>query len=139
MHTQPLTITTDTAVASSTTTSRTALRTGSTLLLGGLVPEYVVTSFHAAHENPNDHHAVFAESRALPRWSAPIALLAGLAFIADGIVVGTNGFTGSVPNLVAWASFILFAAIATIAAWRRRTNHQPTEQPRPTQNRLSHN
>jgi hypothetical protein len=211
-------------------------------LLGGLVAEYVVTTFHAAHENPNDHHAVFAEyaasdnwitvhlgqfaaglvviagiitllralrlstgsavftrvaegaailtaamiavlqgidgftlkhavdslagsppnmhdaafhdaeivrwiewaaagyfritlgltvvllgvavvrSRALPRWSAPVALLAGFSFIADGVSVGTDGFTGGVPNLVAWAAFILFAVIATIAAWARRRN-----------------
>ena len=48
MHTQSLTATIDTAVARSTTTSRTALRTGSTLLLGGLVTECIVTSFHAA-------------------------------------------------------------------------------------------
>ena len=193
------------------------LRIGSTLLLGGLVAEYVVTSLHPAHQNPNDHHAVFAEYaasdnwiavhlgqfaagmiviagiitllRALrpptgpslltriaeaaailtasaiavlqgidgftlkhavdslasaprerttrrsttprssagsngrrrllphhprphrcadrcrdhplthsPRWSAPLALLAGLAFIADGVVVGTDGFTGGVPT-----------------------------------------
>jgi hypothetical protein len=211
-------------------------------LLGGLVAEYVVTTFHAAHENPNDHHAVFAEyaasdnwitvhlgqfaaglvviagiitllralrlstgsavftrvaegaailtaamiavlqgidgftlkhavdslagsppnmhdaafhdaeivrwiewaaagyfritlgltvvllsvavarSRALPRWSAPLALLVGFSFIADGVSVGTDGFTGGVPNLVAWAAFILFAVIATIAAWARRRN-----------------
>ena len=43
MHTQSPT-TTGTAVARPTTTPRTALRTGSTLLLGGLVAEYVVTS-----------------------------------------------------------------------------------------------
>jgi len=70
VHTQSPTTTTDTAVARSTTTSRTVLRTGSTLLLGGLVAEYVVTSFHAAHENPNDHHAVFAEYAASDNWIA---------------------------------------------------------------------
>jgi hypothetical protein len=225
-------------------------------LLGGLVAEYVVTSFHPAHEDPNDHHAVFAEyaaadnwiavhlgqfaaglvviagiitllralrpstgpglltrvaegaailtvsmiavlqgidgftlkhavdslagsrpgmhdaafhdaeivrwiewaaagyfrltlgvtvvllgvavarSRALPRWSAPLALLAGLAFIADGIAVGTNGFTGGVPNLVAWAAFIFFAVIATIAAWWHGRSDRPTE-PQPAQDRVS--
>jgi hypothetical protein len=66
-------------------------------------------------------------SRALRRWSAPLALLAGVAFIADGVVVGTDGFTGSVLNLVAWASFILFAVTATAAAWWRHNTHQTTE------------
>ena len=251
MHTQSPTITTDTAVAVSPNASRGALRTGSTLLLGGLVAEYVVTSFHASHENPNDHHAVFAEyaasdnwiavhlgqfaagmvviagiitllrslrpstgptmfsrvaegaaimtastiavlqgidgftlkhavdslaasppemhdaafhdaeivrwiewaaagyfritlgltvvllgvavvrSRALPRWSALLVLLGGLAFIIDGIAVGTDGFTGGIPNLVAWAALILFAVTATIAAWvRGRGNDQPAEPTR---------
>jgi hypothetical protein len=258
MHTESATTTIDTTGARSTTTSRTALRIGSSLLLGGLVAEYVVSIFHPAHENPNDHHAVFAEyaasgnwiavhlgqfaaglvvvaaiitllralrpttgpalltrvaegaailtasmitvlqgidgftlkhavdslagsppemraaafhdaeivrwiewsaagyfritlgitvvllgvvvarSRALPRWSAPLALLAGLAFIADGIAVGTDGFTGGLPNLVAWAAFILFGVIATIAAWRRRTDDQPAG-PQSQQNRLTRN
>jgi len=77
-------------------------------------------------------------SRALHRWSAPLALLAGLAFIADGITVGTDGFTGGVPNLVAWAAFIFFAVIATIAAWWSGRSDRPTEH-QPTQDRLSHN
>jgi len=42
-------------------------------------------------------------------------------------VVGTDGFTGSVPNMVAWASFILFAVTATIAAWWRHNKHQTAE------------
>ena len=50
-----------------------------------------------------------------------------LAFIADGVVVGTDGFTGSVPNMVAWASFILFAVTATAASWWRHNTHQTTE------------
>jgi len=67
-------------------------------------------------------------ARALPRWSAPVALLAGFSFIADGITVGTDGFTGGVPNLMAWVAFILFAVIATIAAWWRGPSDRPTEQ-----------
>ena len=54
-------------------------------------------------------------------------MLAGLAFIADGVVAGTDGFTASVPNLVAWASFILFAVTATAASWWRHNTHQTTE------------
>ena len=256
MQTQSPTTSTDPAVARPSSTPRTTLRTGTTLLLGGLVAEYVVTSFHPAHENPNDHHAVFAEyaashnwiavhlgqfaagllviaaiitllralrpttgtalvtrvaegaailtasmiavlqgidgftlkhavdslaaappemhdaafhdaeivrwiewaaagyfritlgvtvvllsvvvvrSRALPRWLAPLAMLAGLAFIADGITVGTDGFTDAVPNLVAWAALISFAVIATIAAWWRHRSDRPAEH-RPAQDRLS--
>jgi hypothetical protein len=77
-------------------------------------------------------------TRALPRWSAPLALLAGLSFVADGITVGTDGFTGGVPNLVAWAAFILFAVIATIAAWwRGRSDRLHGHQP--AMNQLSRN
>jgi hypothetical protein len=239
-----------------TTPPRTALRTGSTLLLGGLVAEFVVTTFHAAQENPNDHHAVFAEyaasenwiavhlgqfaaglvviagivtllralrpsagpallnrvaegaailtaamiavlqgvdgftlkhavdslaasssamhdaafhdaeivrwlewaaagyfritlgltvvllslvvvrSRALPRWSAPLALLAGFSFVVDGIAVGSDGFTGGVPNLIAWAAFTFFAVVASVAAWWGGLADRPTEQ-KPNQDRLS--
>ena len=69
-------------------------------------------------------------SRALPRWSAPLALLAGFAFIADGKTVGTDGITGGVPNLVACAAFILFAVIATSAAWwRGRSDRLPEHEP----------
>jgi len=67
-------------------------------------------------------------ARALPRWSAPVALLAGFSFITDGITVGTEGFTGGVPNLMARVAFILFAVIATIAAWWRGPSDRPTEQ-----------
>jgi hypothetical protein len=77
-------------------------------------------------------------TRKLPRWSAPLALLAGLAFIADGITVGTDGFTGGVPNLVAWAAFILFAVIATIAAWSRGRSDRPVGH-QPPADRLSRN
>jgi len=77
-------------------------------------------------------------SRALPRWSAPVALLAGFSFIADGITVGTDGFTGGVPNLMALAAFILFAVVATIAAWWRGRSDRPTEH-QPIQDRLSRN
>ena len=77
-----------------------------------------------------------ARSRALPQWSAPFALLAGLAFIADGIAVGTDGFTGGVTNLVAWAAFIVFAVIATIAAWRGGRSDGAAEH-QPAQDRLS--
>jgi hypothetical protein len=53
-------------------------------------------------------------------------LLAGLAFIADGVVVGTDGFTASATNLVAWASLIMFAVTATAAAWWRHSDDRRT-------------
>jgi hypothetical protein len=77
-------------------------------------------------------------SRALPRWSAPVALLAGFSFVAEGVSVGTDGFTGGVPNLVAWAAFILFAVIATIAAWWRGRSDRPAAH-QPALDRLSRN
>jgi hypothetical protein len=65
-------------------------------------------------------------SRALPRWTAAFAVLAGLAFIADGIGVGYSGFAGATaPNLVSWASFAVFALATTIAAWRRQPQRTP--------------
>jgi len=81
-----------------------------------------------------------------PAWSSPPGsspcsghcddYRAGLALIADGIAVGTDGFTGGVPNLVAWAAVILFAVIATIAAWWLDRSDRPAEH-RPAQDRLS--
>jgi len=70
--------------------------------------------------------AAITRSRALPRWSAPLPLLAGVAFIADGVVVGTDGFTASVTNQVAWASLFLFAVTATAAAWWRHSDDRRT-------------
>jgi len=81
--------------------------------------------------HPRPHRCLIGDaitrSRALPRWSAPIALLAGLAFIADGVEVGADGFTASVPNLISWAAFILFALTATAAAGWRHSEHQTAE------------
>jgi hypothetical protein len=53
-----------------TRSARQALRTATTLILVGIVAEYVVTDFHPAHEAPNDHHAVFAEYAASDSWIA---------------------------------------------------------------------
>jgi hypothetical protein len=239
-------------VTSATLTSRTgptaerahgsppSARTGTTLILSGVIAEYVITTFHPHHAAPNDHHAAFAEyadshawipvhlgqfaaglvvlagflallralrptsrspltirvagaatvltaavsavlqavdgialkravdsltaapaqlhaaafrdaetvrwveesmasyyrlalglalvlvglavisSRLLPRWTAVLAVLAGLAFLTDGIGVAYSGFTdATVPNLVSWASLVIFASTTAVAAWRR--------------------
>jgi hypothetical protein len=76
---------------------------------GRLLPHHVRPHCRAAD-------VAVAGSRALT--SAPLVLLGGLAFNADGIAVGTDGFTG-VCNLDAWAAFILTGVIATITTWRR--------------------
>lgn len=68
-----------------------------------------------------------ARSRILPRWTAPLAVLAGLAFITDGVDVSTNGFTGAtLANLTSWVALILFAGSTAVAAWwgRNKTNPQ---------------
>ena len=72
------------------------------------------------------------------RKEAFISVIAGFSFIGDGITVGTDGFTGGVPNLVAWAAFILFAVVATIAAWWRGRSDRPVEH-QPVQDRFSRN
>ena len=119
MHTQSPTITTDTAVAVSPNASRGALRTGSTLLLGGLLAEYVVTSLHAAHENPNDHHAVFAEYAASDNWIAVHLgqFAAGLVVIAGIITLlrALRPSTGSVLfTRVAEGAAILTASMIAV-------------------------
>ena len=59
-------------------------------------------------------------SRALPRWSGAIAVLAGVAFIAQGVLVSSEGFSGTaLPGVVSWPLFIAFTVVATAAAWRR--------------------
>ena len=60
-------------------------------------------------------------SHGLPRWTAAFALVAGAAFIVDGVGVGYSGFTGAgAANLVSWASFVIFAVTTTAAAWLHR-------------------
>ena len=59
-------------------------------------------------------------SRALPRWTAALALLAGAAFAVNGALVGYVGFSDQVvASLVGWISLALFALATTAAAWTR--------------------
>ena len=76
------------AVSASTRSGRQALRTATTLILVGIVAEYVVTDFHPAHEAPNDHHAVFAEYAASDSW---IAVHLGQFAAGMLIIVGILG------------------------------------------------
>jgi hypothetical protein len=58
-------------------------------------------------------------SRRLPRWTSAVAIVAGVAFITDGVGVGYAGFAGtSAANLVSWVSFAVLAVATAIAAWR---------------------
>jgi len=119
VHNQSPTTIIDPAAARPTTTPRTALRTGGTLLLGGLVAEFVVTSFHAAHENPNDHHAVFAEYAASDNWIAVHLgqFAAGLVVIAGIITLlrALRPTTGpSVFTRVAEGAAILTASMIAV-------------------------
>jgi hypothetical protein len=45
-----------------------AVRTATTLMIAGVIAEYVVTMFHPAHAAPNDHPAAFAEYAASHAW-----------------------------------------------------------------------
>jgi hypothetical protein len=67
-------------------------------------------------------------------WTAraprPVGLLmgvAGLAFIALGWLVGTQGFTsaGALPTQVGYLTFFALAIWLLIAAWWRRTSVKP--------------
>lgn len=65
-------------------------------------------------------------SRAVPRWTGTLAVIAGLAHIATGTAIGYSGFEGSVKesaNLVSWAALMLFAIAASISAWWGRGAH----------------
>ena len=58
-------------------------------------------------------------SRALPRWSGAIAVLAGAAFVAEGVAVSSGGFSGTgLPGLVSWPLLVAFTVVTTAAAWR---------------------
>jgi hypothetical protein len=66
--------------------------------------------------------AAVLTARALPRWTGAVAVVAGAAFVVDGIGVGTDGFAGtSVANLVSLLGLVVFAVSTTAAAWRRPT------------------
>jgi hypothetical protein len=59
-------------------------------------------------------------SRALPRWTGGLALVSGVAFLADGVGVGYAGFGGpALPNLLSWVALGGFAVTAAVAAGRR--------------------
>jgi hypothetical protein len=62
-------------------------------------------------------------SRSLPRWTAGPAVIAGAAFVVDGVLVSRLGFSDQVlASLVGWIALALFGLTVTVAAWipRRR-------------------
>ena len=59
-------------------------------------------------------------SRALPRWSGGIAVLAGAALVVQGLLISSEGFSGALlPALVSWPLLVVFTVVTTAAAWRR--------------------
>ena len=59
-----------------------------------------------------------ATSRALPRWTAGLAAVAGTGFLVNGMLVGSAGFTEDVlASLVGWAALGLYGLPTTDAAW----------------------
>ena len=59
-------------------------------------------------------------SRALPRWTAGVALVAGAGFCVDGMLIGEAGFTADVlPDVAGWLALAVFALTTTAAAWTR--------------------
>jgi hypothetical protein len=61
------------------------LRRATTLILTGVVAEFVVTLFHPSHAAPNDHHAAFAEYAHSHGWIA-----VHLGQFAAGLVILTG-------------------------------------------------
>ncbi len=60
-------------------------------------------------------------SRGLPRWTGVPALVAGVAFVVDGIGVSADGFTGAILlNLTSWSFLAAFTVATAAAAGRRR-------------------
>ena len=61
-------------------------------------------------------------SRRLPRWTAGPALVAGVAFVVDGVLVSRLGFGDQVlASLVGWTALAVFGLSATLAAWIPRS------------------
>jgi hypothetical protein len=59
-------------------------------------------------------------SGAVPRWIGAFAVVAGMAHLVTGTLIGYNGFEGSLKeaaNLTSWAALAIFAIAVTVAAW----------------------
>jgi hypothetical protein len=82
--------------------TRTVLRTGTALVLAGVLAEYAVTGLHAHREQPNDHAAVFAEYAASDNWIAVHLgqFLAGGTLLAGVLVLLAGLRAGGAPALV---------------------------------------
>ena len=68
----------------SITADRTLLRLSATLLFVGELLSLLVGLLHPAHENPNNHSAVFAEYAASTNWTAVhLGQFVGIAVITS--------------------------------------------------------
>jgi hypothetical protein len=97
-------------------TDRTLLRLSATLLFVGIVLSVLVGALHPAHENPNNHPAVFAEYAASANWTAVhLGQFVGWVVIIAGLLV--LYFALNVHAAIAgWmARFAAISAVGTLA------------------------
>jgi hypothetical protein len=89
------------------------LRLAGRLLIGGMVAEVVATAFHPAHQDPNDHPAVFREYAADGTWIAThVAQFAAGLVIFAGLVVLYRVLRSAAPR----SALPTAALVATAAA-----------------------
>jgi hypothetical protein len=95
---------------------RTLIRLAGTLLIAGMVSNFVVSAFHPFTEDPNDHPAVFTEYATDDGWKAVhFGQFATGVIIVAGLIVLYQALarTGRVDTV---ARLAVAGAVATIAA-----------------------
>src|SRR5438094_503931 len=108
--------------------ARTLLRLAATLLLVWELLSLVVGNFHPAREPANDHAAVFgsviAWTARIPRPVGYLMGLSGLAYLAQGWVLGTEGFsvTNRLPTLLGIVLVLVWSVWLLITAWRMKAS-----------------
>jgi hypothetical protein len=115
--------TTYAATSTDATSTRSALRKGSTLVLGGVIAAFAVTQFHPSHAAPNDHHAAFAEYAASDSWimvhlgqfAAGLVLLAGVIGLARALEpVGARSLLTRTTELAATLTASVLAVLQAV-------------------------
>jgi hypothetical protein len=103
---------------------RTMLRLAAPLLFGGVLLAAVAGLFHPAHEQANDHPAVFAEYARSAQWSAihlgqfagMVVVSAGLLalFVALNVRAGLPGWAGRFGAAAAVAALALYGVLQAV-------------------------
>jgi MFS family permease len=77
--------------------------------------------------------AAIVRSLLLPRWLGGSAALAGMFFVALGVIVGEDGFShgGSGVSLAAIVFYLVFSAGILVVGWRRRDPPAAADSPAP--------